>query len=230
MKKWKCTVCGFIYTGDAPPERCPVCGAPRSKFIDVSEPEAPAAAPTPAAAADAQPDAVPENPESELPAVPAESSAPDPQTPFKGSRYHSLFQMMTKYHGHPVSVHIPNGLLPVSVLFIILSALFSFKGMASAATYNYAIVALSMPLVLFSGWVDWQNRFNGAVTDVFFVKIACGVIVTVTSWLLFVWLLVNPEVVATPQASRVAFFMINLIMLGAAGTAGWFGGKLVFRD
>jgi len=227
MKKWKCTVCGFIYTGEAPPERCPVCGAPRSRFIDVNEPEAPAAAPTPAAAAASLPEAAIEKPEPEVPAAPAE---PEPQTPFKNSRYRSLFQMMTKYHGHPISVHIPNGLLPVSVIFIILSALFSFKGMASAATFNYGVVALSMPLVLFSGWVDWQNRFNGAVTNVFIVKIACGIIVTVISWFLFIWLLVNPEVVVTPQASRVAFFMINLIMLGAAGTAGWFGGKLVFRD
>ncbi len=138
--------------------------------------------------------------------------------------------MMTKYHGHPISVHIPNGLLPVAILFIFLSALFSIKGMTTAATYNLGVVALSMPLVLFSGWVDWQNRFNGAITDVFIVKIACGIIVTVTAWFLFIWLLVNPAVITTPQPSRVAFFMINLIMLGAASTAGWYGGKLVFRD
>ena len=223
MKKWKCTVCGYIHTGDEPPEKCPVCGAPRSKFIDVTEPAAPPAEPQPAAAAVGGPSApAPEKPE------PA-AAAPEPESPFKDSRYRSLFDMMTKYHGHPISVHIPNGLLPVSVAFIILSALFSLQGMASAATYNFAVVALSMPLVLFSGWVDWQNRFNGALTDVFIVKIACGIIVTVTAWFLFIWLLVNPDVVTTPQASRVAFFMINLIMLGAAGTAGWYGGKVVFR-
>jgi len=35
MKKWKCTVCGYIHTGDAPPEKCPVCGAPKEKFVPV---------------------------------------------------------------------------------------------------------------------------------------------------------------------------------------------------
>jgi uncharacterized membrane protein len=138
--------------------------------------------------------------------------------------------MMTKYHGHPISVHIPNGLLPVAILFIFLAALFGIESMATAATYNLGVVALSMPLVLFSGWVDWQNRFNGAITNVFTVKIACGIVVTVTAWFLFIWLLINPAVITTPQPSRVAFFLINLIMLGAAGTAGWYGGKLVFRD
>lgn len=25
MKKWRCTTCGHIHTGDTPPEQCPVC-------------------------------------------------------------------------------------------------------------------------------------------------------------------------------------------------------------
>ena len=228
MKKWKCTVCGYIHTGDEPPEKCPVCGAPRSRFIDVTEPEVPAPKPAPPATPEAQPEA--DSPEISEPAAAVEPAESEPVSPFKDSRFRRLFDMMTKFHGHPITVHIPNGLLPVSILFIFLSALFSIKGMASAATYNLGVVALSMPLVLFSGWVDWQNRFNGAITDVFIVKIACGIIVTVTAWFLFIWLLVNPAVIATPQPSRVAFFMINLIMLGAASTAGWYGGKLVFRD
>jgi uncharacterized membrane protein len=230
MKKWKCTVCGYIHTGEEPPDKCPVCGAPKSKFIDVTEPEAPAPEPVPAAALEKEPAAdSPEAPEPVAAAAPPPAE-PEPVSPFKDSRYRRLFEMMTRYHGHPISVHIPNGLLPVAILFIFLSALFSIKGMAVAATYNLGVVALSMPLVLFSGWVDWQNRFNGAITNVFIVKIACGIVVSVTAWFLFIWLLVNPAVITTPQPSRVAFFMINLIMLGAASTAGWYGGKLVFRD
>jgi flavin reductase (DIM6/NTAB) family NADH-FMN oxidoreductase RutF/rubredoxin len=27
MKKWRCTVCGYIHTGETPPAECPVCGA-----------------------------------------------------------------------------------------------------------------------------------------------------------------------------------------------------------
>jgi len=37
MKKFKCIVCGYIHTGDTPPEKCPLCGAPASKFIEVVE-------------------------------------------------------------------------------------------------------------------------------------------------------------------------------------------------
>ena len=28
MAKFVCTVCGYVYEGDAAPEKCPVCGAP----------------------------------------------------------------------------------------------------------------------------------------------------------------------------------------------------------
>lgn len=37
MKKWRCTVCGYIHEGPEPPEVCPVCGAPASAFEEVKE-------------------------------------------------------------------------------------------------------------------------------------------------------------------------------------------------
>ena len=30
--QWVCTVCGYIHTGDAPPEKCPLCGVPADRF------------------------------------------------------------------------------------------------------------------------------------------------------------------------------------------------------
>lgn len=33
MKKWKCTVCGYIHEGKRPPDVCPVCGASMFQFI-----------------------------------------------------------------------------------------------------------------------------------------------------------------------------------------------------
>lgn len=31
--KWKCLVCGYIHEGPEPPDECPVCGAPKDKFV-----------------------------------------------------------------------------------------------------------------------------------------------------------------------------------------------------
>ena len=39
MKKFVCTVCGYVYEGEAAPEFCPVCKAPASKFKEMVEEE-----------------------------------------------------------------------------------------------------------------------------------------------------------------------------------------------
>ena len=39
MKKFICTVCGYIHEGDAAPEKCPLCKAPASKFNEMVETE-----------------------------------------------------------------------------------------------------------------------------------------------------------------------------------------------
>ncbi|NVN97799.1 MAG: NADH peroxidase [Geobacteraceae bacterium] len=33
MKKYVCTICGYVHEGDAPPAECPQCKAPSGKFI-----------------------------------------------------------------------------------------------------------------------------------------------------------------------------------------------------
>ena len=36
-KKFICTVCGYVYEGEEAPAKCPLCGAPASKFKEVKE-------------------------------------------------------------------------------------------------------------------------------------------------------------------------------------------------
>ncbi|MCI8643327.1 MAG: NADH peroxidase [Lachnospiraceae bacterium] len=35
MAKFVCQVCGYVYEGEAAPEKCPQCGAPASKFTEM---------------------------------------------------------------------------------------------------------------------------------------------------------------------------------------------------
>ena len=37
MKKWVCSVCGYVHEGETPPEKCPVCKQPAEKFNLVEE-------------------------------------------------------------------------------------------------------------------------------------------------------------------------------------------------
>ena len=39
MKKFICPVCGYVHEGDTPPEKCPQCGVPGSKFTEMGSGE-----------------------------------------------------------------------------------------------------------------------------------------------------------------------------------------------
>ena len=215
MKKWECTVCGYIHEGEEPPEICPVCGADRSKFVEIIAEEND----------EKRSKSVPIELDTETKTLDAEDKTPDPP-----SIHGRIYQLMVKHHVHPISVHIPNGLLPVSVLFIFLAVIFKFTGLSQAAFYNLIFVVFAMPLVLFSGVIVWQKKYNGAMTTLFLTKMICGGVVSLTAMILVIWSIVDPGVLALTSAHLVAFLFVNIVMLGAAVTAGYLGGKLVFRD
>ncbi|OPZ85239.1 MAG: Reverse rubrerythrin-1 [Firmicutes bacterium ADurb.Bin419] len=37
MKKFVCSICGYVHEGNEPPENCPQCKAPKAKFIEKSD-------------------------------------------------------------------------------------------------------------------------------------------------------------------------------------------------
>jgi rubredoxin/uncharacterized membrane protein len=214
VKKWRCTVCGYIHEGEAPPEKCPICGADRSKFVEiVSEEEK----------TDAKSDSM--EPETGPKETGAETKKPVPL-----SKYDRIYRLMVKHHVHPISVHIPNGVLPVSVVFVFLSAIFKFNGLSHAAFYNLIFVVFSMPVVIFSGIVVWQKKYNGALTKLFLIKMICGGLVSVLSMIFVIWSIVDPGVLTRTSTHFGAFLFVNIVMLVAAVIAGFLGGKLVFKD
>lgn len=209
MKQWKCTVCGYIHEGDEPPEKCPVCGADRSKFVALDTVET-------GAEKDGQ--KVPEG----------ENLASNPAASV--SKYNRLFDFMVKHHVHPVSVHVPNGVLPASVVFIVLAAIFNCSGLGQAAFYNLLFVVLTLPLVLFSGYLEWQKKYGGELTSLFIVKMMCAAVVSIAAIILVVWFMLDPKEAAEPLYRNKLFLLVNFVVLAAAATAGFIGGKLVFKD
>ena len=37
MKKFRCTICGYVHEGDVAPEKCPQCKAPSNKFEEIND-------------------------------------------------------------------------------------------------------------------------------------------------------------------------------------------------
>ncbi len=232
MKYWKCTVCGYIHEGSEPPEKCPVCGAPREKFEELPEEEGKKAKEEYDAGATKKKDNQEkgENKPDSGKVEPETTVAPSSEQGLVSMLYSQITGLMTKHKAHPISVHFPNGLLPVTVLFLFLSFVLETMGFDRASFYNLVVVALAMPMVFFSGYVDWQVNYKGRMTTVFKHKIAMGLIVTALCYALVIWRFVDPDVAAPGNDSRYVFLAIHIAMLGAAVYAGNLGGKLVFKD
>jgi hypothetical protein len=67
------------------------------------------------------------------------------------------------------------------------------------------------------------------MTNVFLVKMACGGIVTLLTFILTVWWIVSPDIYLSGSGQSSLFIILNLADLAAAATAGFYGGKLVFH-
>jgi uncharacterized membrane protein len=209
MKRWKCTVCGYIHTGEEPPEECPVCKAPKNKFVEVD-------AKGEVITSDTQPS----------PAPPDNAASLD-QRP---TAFDKFSDIVLRHHIHPILVHTPNGLIPVIVLFMFLGISLQIRSIEQASFYNLIFLVAVMPGVMLTGYLEWKKRYNGAKTAIFFAKISCSLIVLTTILILAGWRFFDPDVAGSTSPTRWIYFLVGLVMLVATGTAGLLGGKLVFES
>jgi rubredoxin/uncharacterized membrane protein len=210
MKKWECTVCGYIHEGEEPPDECPVCSADKSMFVEVVEEATPGESTT-GQAAKSQP-------------------APKVQASFLIKAYTLASEQIVKHHLHPIMVHTPNGILPMALFFLLIAAFFGLPLFETAALYSLVFVLISMPLVLFTGYEVWQKRYRGAMTPIFKVKIAASIVTIILLFTLIIWRVVQPDIMTTSSNGRWFFLFLSLVLVGAVGGAGHMGGKLVFGN
>jgi len=209
-KRWRCTVCGYIHTGDEPPEKCPVCAAPKNMFVEIDREGKALGEP---ASVEIEEIAVP-------PGEKNGKTAP--------SFFDRLGDLVLKQHLHHISVHFPNGVLPVVVVFLCLYAVFNTVSLEAAAFYNLIFVLVILPFVLLTGFIEWQKRYKGLKTAIFFTKIVCGLVVLAAVNVLVFWRILDPGVMSAESSSRLIYLGIAGATLGVAGLAGYLGGKLVF--
>jgi uncharacterized membrane protein len=138
--------------------------------------------------------------------------------------------MMVKHHLHPISVHVPNGMLPFTVIFIIIATLFDLDIFYKVSFINLAAIVLSLPIVLFTGIVEWKLKYGGKMTNIFKQKIISATAVAILTIVLLIWCLIYPVNSDSPNIIRYAYALIAVILLVPAAIAGNIGGKLVFKE
>ncbi len=212
MRKWECTVCGYIHSGDEPPDECPVCSADKSMFVEIIEeasgPET-VAEPVKEAAIETKPQPI----EPTLPLAKAIAVATD---------------LTMQHHLHPIMVHTPNGIAPMALIFLLITALLGFPLFETAAFYSLVFILISMPAVLVTGYIVWQNRYRGALTLIFKIKIGASATAVLLLLILTGWRALQPAVITTASGGRWLYLLLCLLLVAMVGIAGHMGGKLVF--
>jgi uncharacterized membrane protein len=222
MKKWECTVCGYIHEGNEPPDECPLCAADKSKFVEVQ--------PTEKSTSTEQVAPEDKSTGSETAAEPTPEPPPPAEPPPSGlaALMATVNALILRHHLHPIAVHTPNGIVPMAFLFLLLAVVLGYPGLEAAALYSLVFVLIAMPAVLYTGYTVWQHRYRGAMTSVFKMKIAASAVSFVLLFILVIWRTAQPDVVAEPSGGRWLFLLLALVLLGAVGLAGHLGGQLVF--
>ncbi|MEE4243393.1 MAG: DUF2231 domain-containing protein [Desulfopila sp.] len=209
-RQWKCTVCNYIHKGDEPPDICPVCGADKSFFIEVGGEE-------PAKTSQAK-----------VKEAPAQKTAAAAQSDEKRKSFGLIGTLIMKLNLHPISVHTPNGVIPVAVVFLLLGLLLQYVPLELASFFNLIFVLLTMPVVIFTGFVAWQKKYRGAKTALFKTKLVCSAVVMILVSLMVFWRFIDPQIGISGGTGSWIYVGLGCVVLAAAGIAGHLGGKLVF--
>ncbi|BHH82507.1 rubredoxin-like domain-containing protein [Desulforhopalus sp. 52FAK] len=212
-KRWRCTVCGYIHEAETPPEKCPLCGADKSLFVEI----------------DADGNVIGGGEED----VSGEGSVSSSGTGVEDSQVPATFfdtiaKLVLKFHLHPIHTHFPNGILPAMVAFLAIGIFFNITALETAAFFNAIAVLVMLPMVIFTGYVEWQRRYNGLKSALFITKILCSLIVLASVNVLVFWRIIDPTVAAEGSSTQLIYLGVAGGALAAAGIAGHLGGKLVF--
>lgn len=142
--------------------------------------------------------------------------------------YRRFTEFLTRIHAHPIATHTPNGVLPAAFFLYAAGALLGNQVLMLAGHYNLIFVAVAMPAVLYSGYVDWQNRYRGNMTWLFRNKIISGFLVAIISLILAPLPFSVPAFLDPHSGLRFAYLAALGADLGPAIYAGYLGGRLVF--
>jgi uncharacterized membrane protein len=131
---------------------------------------------------------------------------------------------------HPILVHFPQALFPVSLASFLLYLATGAKDFETGAFLMAAFGAATAPAATITGFLDWKIRYQGYMTSVFRIKIVGAFVLiglSVPAVLLRVYV---PDVAAQPLAGMgwVYGFLLAACTLTNV-VLGHFGGKLIFH-
>ena len=127
---------------------------------------------------------------------------------------------------HPVAAHFSNGLIPVAVLYLLLTLPAGNPFFERTVEHLIIIVVLAVPVSLFSGLHDWTKNYKRAKTPIFVNKIRLSIVLFLLVASAVVIRLTVPEVMYHNDWLHWVYIALLFAMLPVVTLLGHYGGKL----
>jgi hypothetical protein len=137
-----------------------------------------------------------------------------------------LEEMKKTFLFHAIAAHFSNGLIPVSVLYLLLTLSTGNLYFEHTVEHLIVIVLMAIPVSFYSGIHDWKKKYRAAKAPIFINKIRL-------SCLLFLFCasavgirLAIPDVMSRTGIEHWLYLALLFSMLPVVTLLGHYGGKL----
>ncbi|HHE31204.1 MAG TPA: hypothetical protein ENL07_00825 [Chlorobaculum parvum] len=137
-----------------------------------------------------------------------------------------LKEMKQSFSLHPIAAHFSNGLIPVAVLYLLLTLYDGSLFFEHTVVHLLLVTLLAVPFSFYSGIRDWKTKYKGAKAPVFQKKIRLSIVLLVAGVLAAAIRLAVPEVMQTGGPLAWLYVVSLLVMLPTVVLLGHHGGKL----
>ena len=122
---------------------------------------------------------------------------------------------------HPAMTHIPMGMVMGAVVFRMGSFFPRLKVLAKTGYHCIILGLLGIPPTVFTGYLDWQHRFDGEWEFLIILKLVLAAVLTII--LATIAIVDDPE---NPKFDKktAAYVLIVLVAIGL----GYSGGELTY--
>jgi len=129
---------------------------------------------------------------------------------------------------HAVSSHFVNGLVPVSVLFLLLTLITADPYFEHTVFHVLCVVSIAVPLSFLSGIRDWRIKFHGGRAPIFYRKIGLSILLALLCAVVISIRLAWPDPLAAGGGIAMLYGGCVFMTLPVVVLLGHFGGKLAY--
>jgi len=136
--------------------------------------------------------------------------------------------IVEKLHIHPISAHFPSAFFPFSVLFIILVIIKEDSAFVTGVKYTQLAGAVTNPIAMASGLIDWKSKYKGAKVPIFKKKILFSSIAQTLAFLCVAWSYLMPGVLEADNFLIYLFLLLTILSTVFTFLVGRWGARLVY--